>query len=61
MSLTEESEEQAIDRLLQEMGIRLPEVNLDDEDPLQQMLIGGTDIVSLSEEINEPLRLPYSS
>jgi hypothetical protein len=61
MSLTEESEEQAIDRLLQEMGIRLPEINLEDEEPSPPVFNGGVDLAPLSEEINEQLRSSYSS
>lgn len=61
MSLTEESEEQAIDRLLLELGIRLPEIDVGDEDPLQQVFISGLDMTPLPEEINEQLLMPYSS
>jgi hypothetical protein len=53
MSLTEESEEQAIDRLLLELGIRLPEIDVGDEDPLQQVFISGMDMTPLPEELNE--------
>jgi hypothetical protein len=61
MSLTEESEEQAIDRLLLELGIRLPEIDVGDEDPLQLTFISGLDMTPPIEEINEQLLVPYSS
>lgn len=61
MSLTEESEEQAIDRLLLELGIRLPEIDVSDEESPTPLLINGMDITPLFEEFNELLRLPYSA
>lgn len=61
MSLTEESEEQAIDRLLRELGIRLPEIDVSDEDPPMPLLVSGMDIAPLFEELNERRRLPYSA
>lgn len=61
MSLTEESEEQAIDRLLLELGIRLPEINVGDEESPTPLLVSGMDIIPLSEEFNELLRWPYSA
>lgn len=60
MRFTEESEEQAIDRLLRELGIQLPEVDLTDEDPLQQMLPTGTETIPLPDEVSERLLPPLS-
>jgi hypothetical protein len=61
MSLTEESEEQAIDRLLLELGIRLPEIDVGDEETTTPMLISGMDLTPLFEEFNEQLQLPFSA
>lgn len=38
-----EAEEQAIDQLLRELGIRLPHVSLDDDDASEPMLDTGSD------------------
>ncbi len=57
MSLMEETEEQAIDRLLREMGIRLPEIEQTDDDPLPT----GTETIPLSAEVSERLLPPFSS
>ena len=43
MSLMEETEEQTIDRLLLELGIRLPEIDVGDEDPLPPVFSVGTE------------------
>jgi hypothetical protein len=61
MSLMEETEEQGIDRLLREMGIWLPEIELADEDPLPPMLSIGAETVTPTDEISEWLPPPFSS
>ena len=62
MSLMEETEEQGIDRLLREMGIWLPEIELADEEPLPSLLpFSGTETISLSAEVSERLLPPFSS
>ncbi len=57
MLLTEESEEQQIDRVLQEMGIRLPDIELAGEDPLPT----NTETIPLFVEINDWLFPPSAS
>lgn len=62
MSLMEETEEQAIDRLLREMGIWLPEIELTDDDPLPPLLpFSATETISLSAEVSERLLPPFFS
>ncbi len=61
MSLMEETEEQAIDRLLRELGIRLPEIELADEDPLPPVFSSGTEINPPHDEVSEWLPQPFSS
>lgn len=61
MSLTEESEEQTIDRLLLELGIRLPEIDIGYEESATPLLAGGLDTALPPEEFNELLQLPYSA
>lgn len=61
MSVTEETEEQAIDRLLREMGIWLPEIGLTDDDPLPPLLPANTESITLSSEVSERLLPPFSS
>ncbi|MHB8621737.1 MAG: hypothetical protein ACYC9J_01520 [Sulfuricaulis sp.] len=58
MSLMDESEEQAIDLLLLELGIRLPEIDFTDEESPPPLLVSGVDMAPLSEELNEPRRWP---
>jgi hypothetical protein len=57
----EETEEQAIDRLLREMGIWLPEIDLIDDDPLLRLLPASMETIPLSTEISEWLLPPFSS
>jgi hypothetical protein len=61
MSLTEETEEQSIDRLLRELGIRLPELELTDEEPLPPMFSVGAEMIPLPDEVSEWLPQPFSS
>ena len=61
MSLMEETEEQAIDRLLREMGIWLPEIDQIDDDPLPPLLPANTETITLSSEVSERLLLSFSS
>lgn len=61
MSPMEETEEQAIDRLLREMGIWLPEIELIDDDPLPPLLPANTETITLSAEVSERLLQPFSS
>lgn len=61
MSLMEETEEQAIDRLLRELGIRLPEIELADEDPLPPVFSVGMEMILLPDEFSEQLPQPFSS
>ena len=61
MSLMEETEEQTIDRLLLELGIRLPEIDVGDEDPLPPVLAVGTEMIPFPDEFSEWLPQPFSS
>lgn len=61
MSLMEETEEQAIDRLLREMGIWLPEIELTEDDPLPPLLPAGTETITLSAEVSGRLLPLFSS
>lgn len=61
MSLTEETEEQSIDRMLRQMGIRLPELEPADAEPLPPMPSLGAEIIPLPDEFSEWLPPPFSS
>jgi len=62
MPVMEETEEQAIDRLLLEMGIWLPEIELIDDDPLPPLLpLSGTETISLPAEVSGRLIPLFSS
>lgn len=61
MSLMEETEEQTIDRLLLELGIRLPEIDVGDEDPLPPVFSVGEEMIPLPDEVSEWLPQPFSS
>ncbi len=61
MSVTEETEEQTIDRLLREMDIWLPEIELADEDPFPPPLPASTETIPLPVAVSEWLLPPFSS
>ena len=61
MSLMEETEEQTIDRLLLELGIRLPEIDVGDEDPLPPVFSVGTEMIPLPDVLSERLPQLFSS
>ena len=56
----EESEEQVIDRLLREFGIRLPKVDLAGEDPLEPAPDIDAGEIMLPEELSERRSAPFS-
>lgn len=62
MSLTEELEEQAIDRLLGELGIQLPTVELDlgGDGPIGSILSRDLDRSLQLEELREWWPVPFS-
>jgi hypothetical protein len=62
MSLTEELEEQAIDRLLGELGIQLPavELDLDGDSPIGSILSQDLDRSLQIEELREWWPFPFS-
>jgi len=61
MSLMEETEEQTIDRLLLELGIRLPEIDVGDEDPLPPVFSVDTEMIPLPDVLSERLPQLFSS
>lgn len=61
MFLTEETEEQTIDRLLRELDIRLPEIENTDEESLALLPPIDTESAPLTDDISERLSPPFSS
>lgn len=55
----EESEEQAIDRLLQELGIWLPKVDLEGNDPLEATFDAEVAETPLPETFSERRLAPF--
>lgn len=56
----EESEEQVIDRLLRELGIWLPKVDLAGGDPLEPVPEADAGEITLPEELSERRSAPFS-
>lgn len=61
MFLTEETEEQTIDRLLRELDIRLPEIENTDGESLALLPPIDTESAPLTDDISERLPPPFSS
>jgi hypothetical protein len=61
MSLTEETEEQKIDRLLQELDIRLPEIGNTGEESFALLPPIDTESTPSTDDISEFLPPPFSS
>jgi hypothetical protein len=61
MSLTEETEEQKIDRLLRELDLRLPEIENTGEEPFALLPPVDTEPAPSTDDISGLLPPPFSS